>query len=201
MKMNSTIVRVAVVAGMFAWAVNAATIYTYFTFPALDFHGSGGNYNLGSEFRIGSAPITVTSVGTWASAGTLGQPLGSNTTIHFYLPNGTVIANGFIPAGTVSDAGGFSYAAITPFVLDADTTYIVTAFGNNFDNSNAGGLFGPDITYLSNRVHFPSGVDAFPETVNGNTGFWGATFKYSIPEPASLSLLAFGGLALLRRRR
>lgn len=100
-----------------------------------------------------------------------------------------------------SDLGNFSGIS---FYLgdDVDTDNLANAFHNNGltrDNEPVNQAY--DVTWLADK-DYAAGTDIYFHAVAwpGSADYW-LIDAAVIPEPATLSLVALGGLALLRRRR
>ena len=148
--------------------------------------------------------VTVTQLGfidTNSDGLTQAHPIG------FWSDGGTLLTSTSVPAGTVAPlVGGFRYVPITPIALAPDTRYWVGAQVFNdetYVNQVSQASAAPFIIVNQGLTFFRNGAGLnFP----GNAGNSGgssavANFQYIVPEPASLSLIGLGGLALLRRRR
>ena len=117
-----------------------------------------------------------------------------------------------IDAVTVNILDGLSNVVSTGTLEAIGASGGTTAL--NATSLDGGGIFSGDLVFDSATGHL---IDTFTVQIlsdgnwnNGNEGFWisldGAelTVDYTvdaIPEPATMSLLALGGLAMLRRRR
>lgn len=139
----------------------------------------------------GGSPETAASFGT---VGVVGDLIDINT---FTSTNDTEL-------GVFSASGdllGFNDDAIglqSQVVFEATsegTYYIASGNYNTFFSPGFGASGGPTGLPVTTTVN---GVDA--SFVVGDTGAFWTSFDI-VPEPSSLSLVAFAGLALLRRRR
>jgi len=116
-----------------------------------------------------------------------------------------VAGNAFSLAGNVGDvAGDFDPAAPDGLIYtgttlnDADSGFIGNAFFGAYKGTST-----YDISMAASQFVDFGGVSGIefavtPQTADGTVI---VTYTYEVPEPATMSLLALGGLAMLRRRR
>ncbi|MDP6635954.1 MAG: PEP-CTERM sorting domain-containing protein [Phycisphaerae bacterium] len=118
----------------------------------------------------------------------LGDPLGVLFDYHAYDASydGTVIV------GSVQDG---PYEAVTAFVWDAD--HGIRSLQVLLENDCGLDLTGWTLTSARGVSDDGKTIVGYGINPDGNTEAWVAT----VPEPATLGMLALGGLAVLRRRR
>jgi hypothetical protein len=163
-------------------------------------------------------------IGIWDAAGQLltSTELGNNR------PDGRLISDPPFPR---LHEGDHLYATIEPLVLVAGETYVIgatTALGSNMVPAVVGWggawdmypvAVGPDSLVVDPQIgilepallwHGSAGPNAsgglvelhLPSDVYDGGTFVGVNFKFTpVPEPVTLSLLALGGAALIRRRK
>lgn len=204
MKVSMLAALIAVVAGVLGLNAAARADFIYFDYSAYngsDF-GNAGTISVGSEFTVGSYPVHLTEVGQyWQANPTL--PVSSH--VELWTTTGSELMDWTIPAGTTVSSDLFAWLPVTPYLLAANTTYVLSSFGENLFNSNPtdGNFPTTDITYVGRRFN-QGGTDVFPDTFFAvGDGFvdMGPSFQYATPEPASMAMLAAGGVMLLKRRR
>ena len=123
--------------------------------------------------------------------------------------SGTLLASVVVKSGdTLVD--GFRFASITPFTLNAGSTYFVGAADLGFGDAYwlAGNVTtAPGITYLASRYAQGSGLN-FPEGLGDNVGYLGGNILLgsAVPEPATWAMMiigfgAVGSMVRTSRRR
>ena len=163
-------------------------------------------FALGFEFTVNSPWFTVTQLGVLD----LDQDgLLQDQMVGLWDSSGNLLAS---TAVTDADplAGLFRFHSITPVFLFLGANYSVASQGGEgyaFDPVDP--VFGPQLTYVTDRYHFNGNTDAtplvFPESTDNGAaglGYFGANLQYQVPEPSTYALLGAGLVALgLARRR
>ena len=138
----------------------------------------------------GGSPETAASFGT---VGVVGDLIDINT---FTSTNDTELGL-FSASGDLLGANDDTQVHLSQIVCEttSEGTYYIASGNYNSFFSPGFGATGPTGLPVTTTVN---GVDA--SFVVGGTGAFWTSFDI-VPEPSSLSLVAFAGLALLRRRR
>jgi hypothetical protein len=159
--------------------------------------------------------VFLTSAGT-VSAGVTYDFVSSNDsevigTLEFAATSNASAISGWSDSGSFSSLleggiSGFTWMGLTP--VSGDLSGSVSSLdGSELDGGNfSSGLvtFSPGNSVLSLSFNIPE--IGFADSVGEHTSFGSFTFTGDwllrpVPEPATMSLLAVGGLALIRRRR
>lgn len=168
------------------------------------------NRTFGYNFFTGSSGLTVTSLGFWDHAG---DGLTESHEVGIWTADGsTLLTSAVVGAGTSATLdSGFRFVAINPLALSANTEYLAGAFlASNLDAvirfTSASASSG--VTLGSTRYDFPfSGVFSAPtgtQSTAFDDGYFGPNLngQVSVPEPASIALLAIGlaGIGYSRKK-
>ena len=178
-----------------AWVVSGGEMYRLYAHDASTVDISGGWVG---ELTAAGSTVNI-SGGSVSNLYAWGYPYGSSTvnisggSVDLYA-YGESVSNYISAEGTstVNITGG---SASTLYTKHSSTVIFV---GRNFHPWPGLTLVGDKVTgtgYLEGEW-----LDGTPWTVNISRNDPGATIQ-AIPEPATLSLLALGGLAMMRRRR
>jgi len=182
------------------WTYNGAGNLTFDQNVLVD-KGLGSNYDtlVGALVRIPAfeisgipgAPYTLTPIGNNE------LQIRSADSSKVYM-KGNLTSGDFVTIGTV--AGGY-----TEFKTDI-TNVTITADGQALGSAaltTIAHMTHPSLDFaLSLQGGSGAGYYSFAQMLDGgHTGSGGFSGDMSVPEPATMSLLTLGGLALLRRRR
>lgn len=179
-----------------------------------------GGFVIGNEITIGPANVSINSLGVWDQAG---DGLAVSHEVGLWDAAGGLVASATVPngtAGTLDDA--FRYVALPSAVtLLANQKYHIGAhyqdaldpFNDPWDPDGDGNpanspAVGDGIAVASGGAGLVVNGDyyaASPTLTNpttfggGDPGRWGAAnARFVVPEPSSLALVAWLGLAALR---
>jgi PEP-CTERM motif len=172
--------------------------------------GGGAGYDnvLGYELKIGSAPISLTALGTFDNGSSSG--VSSDMLVGVWDSVGTLLSSVVVAPGAGS-VGDFSYAFLTtPLTLEANTDYY---FGSRSDSD-----YGYTEEYLrissnvvssnvaSYLIEGGNSTGGYPESfaseapiqnLGDTTPIMGPNFEFKeIPEPSAYAMM-LGGLAIL----
>jgi MYXO-CTERM domain-containing protein len=175
-----------------------------FAAPGSVANGDNGPWTLGYEFRVNNASVLATALGYYDH---LGDGLGQSHEVGLWDINGNLLASTTV-VSTDTLIGHFRWAAITPVVLNAGTSYRVGGVsggqgGGDFYTWNTSGhASDPAITFVGDRW-IGGGTLQFPtNTSNVANGFYGGNvFLDEVPAPGAIALLGLAGLVSRRRRR
>ena len=174
---------------------------------------SGGTTNpngwsSGFAFTV-TETITVTELGKFdhASDGVGGTDVGL-----YNVGTGDLLASADLTGASFELATGprAYFATIAPLVLTTGTECAIMAVTNGGASDliawGRGSTFASEINFVQGRANSGSTLTAsYAQThALGTDAFSGGTFKYEIgvvPEPSSLALIGFAGLAMVARRR
>jgi len=168
--------------------------------------GLARNITEGWRFTANS-DIQVMRLGVWDL---FSDGLNASHDIGLWDASGNLLASATVPGGTAAALiNDFRYVSITPVALDAGHDYLIGALYvpspmDDYLGGASGNTFtsDPRITWR-NRARYSATAGAaltFPSETAPFAGAFGPNFTLT-PEPATLSLLALGGLALLLRRK
>jgi hypothetical protein len=154
--------------------------------------GTGCSY-YGAEFTVGASDVHVTALGAFD----YGQTFPETALI---LDGGNVIASVTVtPSSTLVD--GFRYESDAVDLLAGHTYTLLVAETGSSTFSQDPTMSGDFTNYA--RVYGLDPADPTNLTRNGAGSYCGPNLQYTLtPEPATMALLAIGGIgALLRRRK
>ena len=190
-----------IAAGIFlaASTANAAIAITSYT-PGTE--ATNGAWSLGWEFRVGSNPITVTSLGVYDDGA---NGLAESHDVGIYDLSGNLLISGTVNPGDTLN-GMFRYTSVAATALSANTNSVVTATtgSENYGYFPTSISFDPAISYVVDRYVSGAGL-AFPTNSSGHNGspdhaWFGGTFGFnessSVPEPATLAIWGLFAIGL-----
>jgi hypothetical protein len=150
---------------------------------------TSGEWTLGYQFTVGSAPIQVTDLGYFD----FNQDGFTNShQVGIWKMDGTLVTSGFVENANPVNAF-FRWKPIAPVILSANTAYKVagTTGSDQYSWENPGFTVGTGITF--NTDVYKSGAFGFPTASEGrlvgNPGIFGANISYTfVPECSTLAL-------------
>jgi hypothetical protein len=143
--------------------------------------------------------ISIPAPGAGFEAKTSGNSTTIDTQLFLFDPAGMGVVH------NDDDPGGSLQSKITNMFVVAPGNYLLAVSQYNRDPSSAGGLIWANSPFNVERTPDGPGAGSPVTSWGGSTS--GGAYQIDlrgvefVPEPASLSLLALGGLALIRRRR
>ena len=162
--------------------------------------GPGVSYELGTKFQSDVAG-QILALRYWQPALETGSHLGN-----LWTSSGTLLES----VAFSNEAAGWMQATLaTPVNIQAGSIYVVSVNANVYYADTDFGLSnslvnGPIHTIADNdNGVFSQPPDTFPTDVFNNTNYYrDVVFQPAVvPEPATIGMLALGGVLLVRRRR
>jgi hypothetical protein len=172
--------------------------------PAIGFTGVTENdtydsYSLGFEFTT-NADIFVTHLGFYDD---YLNGLSQDHDVGIYDTSQALLISATVTNSDPLD-GFFHYTSVLQTLLSSGETYYVVGvtLDENYTWNPVGFLPAPHINFISSAFDFaPTGTLAFPIYSNGEVGYFGANFKYTlVPIPGAIWLLGSGLIGLLGLR-
>jgi hypothetical protein len=151
--------------------------------------------------------LDVSSLGYWDQ--TPGDNLASTHEVGLWTDAGALLGSITVQVNS-GLVGSFRYEPLSsPISLTSGSFYRVGARDTDTDSDNytsaVSGITTDVNIFFNQSIVSPNGSGfAFPSTLSGSQGRFGPNLLVSAsaaPEPASLSLLALGGIVALRKRR
>lgn len=168
-----------------------------------------GPWSLGFQFTTGATQSLVTALGAFDFGG---DGFAQSHEVGIWSLGGTLLASTTVNSSDVFEAvgsagDGFRYAAISPLVLDANTSYVVAAanfgVGDAFSFDASNGTMLPGFTYNLARYLQTSALEFPTDFSSSPFGYFGANLQIGPADAPELdgaraSLpLAFTAFALL----
>lgn len=163
---------------------------------------NSSSWILGYSFAV-SAPITVTALGIYDSGS---DGLAQSHDIGLWSASQALLAQASIAAGGGTLVDGFRYTTVSPVVLQPGNYVVGATMGSELYWYDGPISTAPEITFIQDQ-YVSSGGLAFPS--NGGTvsaGYFGANFRYAVPEPSTWVMSGVFGVAAavtvgMRRRQ
>lgn len=170
-----------------------------------------GDWAAGWEFTVNES-INVTHLGKfdYEDNGLVGLDVG----LYDRTAGGTLLASTSLATGASSETSGAYtafYKAITSVTLTPGNTYTIAAVQ---DGPTEAIFWAANTATYASEINYVRGIAAsgasLPATFTSNSpqltgttnGYFGGTFKFeAVPEPSSLALIGFAGIAMFARRR
>ena len=171
-------------------------------------YGSG-LYTLGFEFTVNS-PTLVSALGVYDSNQ---DGIANPAQVALWLATGgSPLESAVVPSGTGGTLDNFfRFEAITPVLLTPGTNYVIGAFlagdlASSLNTAQGGaGSIDPNVNVIEDRFSDFDSAFGFPAFTNSfaNGAWLGANFETTtaVPEPATLTLLGLGLIAICAARR
>jgi len=194
-------------------ALQAVTIVKAENFPLITAQGTGDLFyginpsvTVGNLFRVGTNPVTITSLGMFDA----GQPgLNQSHSVGLWSTSGSLLARtDFLPGMDGFTSNGFIYKNIsTPVTLQANTSYVLGAY---YPTGSTDGLYvnytggyekwSSVVTFNGSGRYTPDNAGfTFPDLQVGGMSYVGPNALY-VPEPATILLFGLGGMILRKRK-
>jgi hypothetical protein len=192
-----------------AFALGIASFTAARAEVAADYLGGGTENNFPNAtgyFFTPTVNVTVSELGYYDHDG---AGLAESHDVGIFLASdASTVVTTTIPTGVTNyvagTVDGTDFEPVSPTVLTGGTEYYIEADNNDIDTFAFGTgavVYAPEITWDG---FGDSASNSIFDTVINNGGLpgnLGPNFIYSVPEPASASLLSVAGLSLLARRR